>query len=386
MSLSFRGKSNNLKIFYVIGSLEIGGAESQMSMLSLALIGRGHHCEVFALNANGPLSSMLREAGIVVHDGNFPYAGTTLKKMVSLILVLAKLWLHAIRIRPDVMHAYLPLTNFIGAIAGKAACVPVIITSRRGLGNHQDRNPGWKWFDRIANKFSTKVTVNSQAVAEDVIKRDAIDSRKIACIHNGLNFERFRIEPGIRAQMRLKLDVSSEVFLWVKVANLIPYKGHSDLLKAFAILANKSTKLILIGENRGIQKILQEQAQNLGIRERVTFLGQRSDIPQLLSAMDGYVMASHEEGFSNAILEAMAVGLPIVATSVGGNNEALQGGKLGVLVPVSNPVAMADAMNRLMIDVSYRAQISRDARRAVNEQYSVDAMVNSHINLYQSDR
>lgn len=352
-----------------------------MAMLALSLVKRGYRCEVFALQADGPWGRTLRDAGIVIHDGRYS-GGTLFKKFISLITIFFRLWFCAVKFRPNAIHAYLPLTNFMGAVAGRAAFIPVVITSRRALGNHQDRNPGWKWFDRISNAFSTKVTVNSQAVAEDTMKRDAIEQEKLVCIHNGLDFLRFQIDSQARDKVRSRLGVSPGIFLWVKVANLIPYKGHSDLLEAFAILVDKSVKLVLIGEDRGIQGALQEQAENLGIGERVIFLGRRSDIPQLLSAMDGYVMASHEEGFSNAILEAMAAGLPIVATSVGGNREALQEGRLGMLVPAHDSIAMADAMNRLMMDASYRKQISRDALSAVSELYSIDSMVDSHINLY----
>ncbi len=182
--------------------------------------------------------------------------------------------------------------------------------------------------------------------------------------------------------MRAELGVESNEFLWVKVANLIPYKGHADLLQAFSKAHDKTSRLVLVGEDRGMQNTLWEQAQQLGLGERVMFLGRRSDIPQLLAAMDGYIMASHEEGFSNAILEAMAAGLPIIATDVGGNREALQDGKLGMIIPAHDPSAMSDAMNLLMNDEKLRTRFSHDAACAAQKQYSIEAMVTAYLRLY----
>lgn len=377
-------KSTKLKLLYVIGSLEVGGAESQMAMLASTLAAQGHKCDVFALEAHGPLRAILLEAGVVIHDGKFAFSGSLIEKSFSLLLALCKLWLVAARFRPNVIHAYLPFTNFMGAVAGKCAFVPIVITSRRGLGNHQNSHVLWKWIDQISNALSTRVTVNSQAVAEDTVKRDGIKRTKILCIYNGLDLSRFQVEPNIRERIRIELGVTHGEFLWVKVANLIFYKGHEDLLTAFAGLADKSSKLILVGQDRGIQNALQQQAEDLGLAARVVFLGLRSDIPQLLSAMDGYVMASHEEGFSNAILEAMAAGLPIVATDVGGNREALQDGKLGLVVPARDSVAMLKAMTQLMVDENFRSTISKEAASSVSQLYSVEMMVNAHLRLYKS--
>lgn len=352
-----------------------------MAMLVLNLAKRGHESHVFALQPEGPLCKVLSDAGIAVHDGGYPFSGSTPQKLILLLRAFFRLWWLAIKLRPNVVHAYLPFTNFMGAVVGRAALIPVVISSRRGLGTHQDRHPGWKWFDRIANSLSTRITVNSRAVAEDTVRRDGVQPEKLVCIYNGLDCARFQVAAGTRARIRDELGVLEGEFLWVKVANLIPYKGHADLLRAFSGLPAYG-KLALVGEDRGIQAALEAQARELGIIDRVIFLGLRRDIPELLSAMDGYVMASHEEGFSNAILEAMAAGLPIVATDVGGNREALQDGKLGLIVSAHNPDALSRAMSELMADRELRARFSGQVARAAKELYSIDAMVDAHLKLY----
>jgi glycosyltransferase involved in cell wall biosynthesis len=184
--------------------------------------------------------------------------------------------------------------------------------------------------------------------------------------------------------MRRKLGLSRLDFAWVKVANLVDYKGHLDLVNAFYLLRSVETvRLFLVGRDRGYQHTLESAIASLGIADRICFLGDRSDVPEILTAMDGYVMASHTEGLSNAVLEAMATGLPVVATDVGGNSEALRGGEIGLLVEPRNPLALSDAMYRVMSDLELRLKLSSSAKQVVLGSYSAAAMVNSHISLYQ---
>jgi glycosyltransferase involved in cell wall biosynthesis len=140
----------------------------------------------------------------------------------------------------------------------------------------------------------------------------------------------------------------------------------------------------LVGYDHGIQQSLETLATNLGISDRVTFLGGRSDVPEILSAMDGYVASSQNEGFSNAILEAMASGLPTVATNVGGNAEALQQGRIGFVVEPNDPEALSSAMEKIMSNQDLRQNFSNGVKQSIREKYSVEAMVSSYLELYRS--
>ena len=379
MNLSSLKNLPNFNIVFVIDSLEVGGAESQLVMLASELHNRGYHCEVFALRAEGTFLDTLEMQGIPVNSGGF----SKTKDRIAMLKGIWYLW-HCIRKnRPCVVHTYLPLSNFIGSIVARVAGASVVITSRRGLGKHQDKESRWKYFDRISNTLSTKITVNSLAVAKDTIHRDGVDNKKIACIYNGLDFSRFDLPANLRELMRNKLGLSQSDFAWVKVANLVDYKGHVDLIQAFVKLPkNNTTRLFLVGRDRGVLSELKVMVETLGVADRVAFLGDRRDVPELLTAMDGFVMASHTEGFSNAILEAMATGLPIVATTVGGNAEALQDGELGMLVESHNPMALANAMLVMMKNEKLRIELSRVAKQTIQEKYSIVAMVASYLQLY----
>lgn len=372
-----------LKVIYTIGSLELGGAESQMVLLIRELKKRGWHCELFVLEAKGPFKSILEQDGIAIHDGGYVSDASKGVKIFQLLRAVVRFWRLTRDVRPDVLHAYLQMTNFIGSLVGRAAGVRKIITSRRALGTHQDRQPYRKWLDKIANALSDRVTVNSSAVGQDTIFRDGIAPEKLVLIRNGLDFGRFSEQEGARDAVRKTLGLADDELGIIKVGNLIPYKGHADLINALPKVLEKrsAVRLFLVGEDRGIQVDLERLASSLGVSDRVHFLGQRDDVPSLLMAVDLYAMASHEEGSSNALLEAMAAGLPIVATDVGGNREALDDGRAGMLVPPHDPQSFSLAIGKLMDDDVLRSQLAARAK-ACAQAYGIPALVDAHIRLY----
>jgi glycosyltransferase involved in cell wall biosynthesis len=142
--------------------------------------------------------------------------------------------------------------------------------------------------------------------------------------------------------------------------------------------------VLLVGEDRGIGDSLRQQASVLGIDSRVAFLGQRRDVPELLAASDLSVLASHEEGFSNVILESMAAGLPVVATDVGGNSEAIVDGETGWLVPPRNPALLAAKLVDLLKDPIRARQWGEKGKRRVKELFTLEKMVKAHLRLYES--
>lgn len=290
------------------------------------------------------------------------------------------------KIRPNVLHACLPLTNFMGSVAGRLSRVPLIVTSRRALGTHQDRHKGWRFFDSAAILFSKWVTVNSHAVKEDTMKRDHADPSKLILIYNGVDPFPFESTISTRAEMRRELEINFHERVIIVVANLIPYKGHADLLEAASMVLKQipETIFLLVGEDRGIQKNLERQAIALRILDRVRLMGRRQDVPQILAASDLSVLPSHEEGFSNVILESMAAGLPVVATCVGGNPEAVVDGVTGWLVPPRNPKALAAKMIDLLNNPAKARIWGERGRRRVKEHFATERMVAKHLKLYQS--
>jgi glycosyltransferase involved in cell wall biosynthesis len=278
------------------------------------------------------------------------------------------------------------LTNFMGSLAGRLSGVPLVITSRRALGTHQDRYKGWRIFDILSFRLSHLVTVNSHAVEQDTLIRDLGSPSKLRVIYNGIDFTPFEAARANREAVRRTLGVLPMENVVISIANLIPYKGLSDLIEAAAVVTGRMpvAKFLLIGEDRGIQKQLEAKAYRLGVSQQVMFLGQRLDIPDLLAAGDLLTLSSHEEGFSNVILEAMAAGLPVVATDVGGNREAVMNGVTGWLVSPKDPDAMADRILDLLSDKERAASWGRRGQARVKEAFTINRMVEAYMNLYQS--
>lgn len=357
-----------------------------MAMLVGELIDRGWRCELFVLEPNGPLRQKLEARGVVIRNGGFDSTATKPQKFLLLLRALFRLMLLVRNIKPSVIHAYLPLTNFMGALAGRIMNVPKVITSRRALGTHQDRHQYWKLFDRTANFLSDHVTVNSRAVWDDTVRRDGIDPRKLVHIANGLDTSELNKASQRRESIRRSLGLDDSQLAIVAVGNLIPYKGHSDLINAVPkiLKIEPSAMFFLVGEDRGVGAALQSQARDLGVSANVLFLGRRDDVADVLAAMDVFVLPSHEEGFSNALLEAMASGLAIVATDVGGNGEALDRGRLGILVPSRNSDELAVAVINLVTNAAERRRLGQIAKAHVHTNYSVVDMVNAHVKLYES--
>jgi glycosyltransferase involved in cell wall biosynthesis len=366
-------------IIFVIDSLEAGGAESQLAMLAAALGEAGYPCKVFALRAEGPFRVALQRRGVAVVDGGV----SARRNWPTLLRGITRLWTFIRASRPCLVHGYLPMSNLLGSVIGRLAGATAVVTSRRWLPTHQGATPQWRLLDRVSNALSDVITVNSAAVGDDIARRDGVARAKLACIYNGLDFSRFDLPPDTRDRMRSNLRLAPTDFAWIKVANLAELKGHVDLLAAFAEIPRaQRARLFLAGADYGEQVRLQALATDLGIADRVTFLGGRSDVPEILSAMDGYVGASHTEGFSNAILEAMAAGLPIVTTNVGGNAEALQHGKLGMLVEPHDPAGLGNAMLAIMDDAGMRKVYAAAAKETARATYGIGRMVDAHVRLY----
>jgi glycosyltransferase involved in cell wall biosynthesis len=373
-------------ILFTIGTLGLGGAEKQMVLLIQNLVRLNYKCNLFVLEPFGALEKYLKNLNFKIYYGGYSSAKPLFLKLISLFRAQFRLFRVIRAMKPGVIHAYLPLTNFMGAFTGRILNVPLIITSKRALGNHQERNWGWRFFDMAAFRFSHCVTVNSKAVGEDTLKRDKGNASKIKLIYNGLDFSHFNNDTGFRLKIRKELGIIPDINLIITVANLIPYKGHVELIKAATLVVRRhsNTVFLLVGQDRGIRKNLEKLVQQLGLVDHIIFLDQRHDIPELLAASDISVLPSHEEGFSNVVLESMAAGLPVVATRVGGNPEAIVDGMTGWLVTPQNPEELAYKIVDLLNDPQKARRWGKHGEKRIKENFLVEKMVDRHLQLYNT--
>ncbi|MFP3543548.1 glycosyltransferase [Rhizobium sp. SIMBA_035] len=375
-----------LVIVYTIGSFMLGGAEAQLLMLATGMRRLGHEVHVFVISDVGPLRKSFIDAGISTHHGGCSLKGHRFARMARLVRAEFCLIELLRRLKPDVVHNFLPLTNLMGAVAGRLTGRPLVITSRRALGTHQDRVAFWKPMDRVANALSHVITANSRAVAEDVMRRDGADRSKIRVIYNGIDIP--DVLPDLAQAVRDELGIRPTSLAVICVANLIPYKGHREIIVAMkrVVCMFPDIRLILVGEDRGIGANLDYLVREMGIEGHVQRIGQRRDVSRLLSGMDVGILASHEEGFSNALLEMLGAGLPVIATRVGGNAEVLEGMPGCTLVEPNSPSEIEAALISTFTRIEDARSEAAVRCSTIKMAYSKRAMLDEYGKLYQKPR
>jgi glycosyltransferase involved in cell wall biosynthesis len=236
--------------------------------------------------------------------------------------------------------------------------------------------------ERILHGKMDALIGNSRAVVAQLIEEGAPES-KVRLIYNGLEVS----EPlPCRALARRELGLDEKSFVGVIIANLIHYKGHKDLIRGlshFALQHSSPWQLLLAGRDDGLQTRLKQLAQSEGIADKIHFLGQRADVTRLLAAADFGLLTSHEEGFSNVILESMGAGLPMIVTNVGGNPEAVLHEQTGLVIPPHNPQAIGEACLRLARDPHFRSKVGDAGKRRVQEEFSLERCVQAHHDMYE---
>ena len=372
----------NKNVIIVIDSLDHGGAEYQALMLAQGLTERGVSNIIFTLRGNGELSKKARALNINIIEGNFK-SRRNFKSVIKGFILLNKTIRSS---KPAIVHTFLPLSNFLGSLAGKISGASLIITSRRGHIKLNYLKKRWRIIDRLSNFFSHIITVNSQTIIDEMKAIDAVDLKKVACIPNGIDLNKFKVDKNLRKDVRKSLGLIESEFAWIKVANFSDIKGHADLIYGFSrINHNYSKKLFLLGRDRGNLKFIQKLVSDLGLQDQVIFLGFKENISQILNAMDGFISASHTEGLSNAIIEAMAMRLPIIATNVGGSPEILENRKYGILIEPNNYQSICKSMTEIMENDQLRANLSIACNGIAQKKYSKESMINSYIELYKSE-
>jgi glycosyltransferase involved in cell wall biosynthesis len=368
----------------VTESFGIGGTESHLIRLLPLLAARGFDVAVFCMTERGGRASELERAGVKLFAAQ-QYSGrhgTLLRHPAHAAAAGLKLRGVMRHFHPDIVHFYLPGPYLVGAPVALISRVPVKIMSRRSLSRYQRNWPAVARIERFLHRRMNAVTGNSRAVVKE-LSAEGVSETKLHLIYNGID-----IAPGMdRGEARRSLGLDDDALVGVMVANLIPYKGHHDLIEGLAGIAPQlpvGWRVLLAGRDEGLRPGLETLAAERGIGENIVFLGERSDVPRLLAAADFGLLTSHEEGFSNVVLEGMAAGLPMVVTNVGGNAEAVLDGKTGFVVPSSNPKAIGEAVLRLARDPNVRTSLGDAGRKRVAEHFSMESCVNAHVQLYRT--
>lgn len=365
-------------ILYVIGSLELGGAERHLALIAPRLKGCGWEPAIYCLAARGSQADEVERTGVMILGPRWEIekGQTALGKLFRLLASSVRLFALLLSHRPRIIHFFLPAAYITGAPIAIAARVPIRVMSRRSLNHYQNSHLILRRVERLLHRHMQMLLGNSKAVVNELHDEVAGTMTPVELIYNGVDISSLP-SPSRRDVAKLTLII---------VANLIHYKGHADLFQALATVRDTipaSWEILCIGRDDGLGAMLRELAHDRGLDSHIRLLGSRTDIPLLLASADIGILCSHEEGFSNAILEGMAAGLPMVVTDVGGNAEAVVDGETGLVVPAQNPAALGAAILTLASNPELRNQMGRAARARAEAHFSLDRCVRRYDDIYR---
>jgi len=389
MNYPVDGKPANKRILYVIGTLDLGGAELHLKLIAPRLKQLGWEPTIYCLGRRGAQADEVQSAGVDVIGPPLPMAAiwrSILLRPIRLAASSLGLLIQLIGRRPQIVHFFLPASYVVGGPLAQLARMPNLVMSRRSLNLYQRKWPLASQLERWLHRRMDAILGNSGAVIRELIEIEGCPPDRVGLIHNGIDIAAFSAKPD-KADLRDQLGIDPGSFVAIIVANLIPYKGHADLLDALSRVRDRLPQpwtLLCVGRDDGILPQLEDLARAQGVADRVRFLGERKDVPRLLAAADIGLLCSHQEGFSNAILEAMAAGLPMVVTDVGGNGEAVLDGETGYVVPARNAGALGEAIVKLASEPSLREKQGKKARARAEAHFSIQTCVSKYDRLYSA--
>ena len=377
-------RRSRIKVLVVLETLNVGGAEMDV-IRNIPYLDRGQFdIQVALYSHRGLLANQLEQTGIVLHCFPKPPVSGMLARLH--LAVLRLLWLRRLMAnwRPDVVHAFLPMCYLY--TMGAHLLVPGrrrFIMSRLSLNFYAKKSPQFR-LEPLCHRLIDQAVGNSLAVLQD-LRWEGLPDEKLVLLYNGIDVSRFARTIGA-------VDVGAEgPVAMTATGNLFTYKGYDDLLAALVLLkartdhANRPrvwTLRIAGQDQEGNLARYRAFCDSHNLSNHVVFLGVCDNVAALLRTSQLHIHPSHTESMPNAIIEAMSSGLPVVATSVGGIPELVINGETGFLVPPSNPQALCDAIEQLIIDASLRRRFGLAAQSRAEHLFNVTHSVRQYERLY----
>jgi glycosyltransferase involved in cell wall biosynthesis len=361
--------------------MRTGGTEQHLVHVLPELAKRGFDITAVLLGSGGALEEKLRATDVKVVTPSSEY-----HRPLRTLAQAATIRSAVLRTDARIVHAFLS-EPYLAATAAQIMLVgrkPALVHARRSLAFYTSRHPMAQMLERYAHRYAARLVANSSAVAKELIEESGTPA-KVEVIHNGIPLPG-GISPEERAEARRLFGLTEREFVLTLVANFYPYKGHADLISALALAAPRMPqpwRLVLAGRDAGTRDRLQEQINGLNLTSHVNFIGEWPGSRQPYAAADIGLLVSHTEGFSNSLIEGMAGGLPMIATAVGGNLDALVHGNTGLLVPAELPETLADAILKLADNPPLRRTLGDNARTSAERQFSLEACVSAYERLWR---
>lgn len=364
------------RILHLITSFETGGTERQAAELLLRLDESAWDVRLAVLHRRGQLLERLSDR--FPQPPEFPLTSFYNLNAARQLWRLCRL-LRTQRIA--LLHAHDFYAGIIGGVAARLTQTPIIAAQRHlRLSDRRVHEYG----TRLIHRLASHLLVNSEAVRDHLLTRYAVKPDRISVIHNGLLTRGNTGHAECRAALIRELALSQHAILIGKVARLEEVKGHRYVIEAAAQIVpdHPEVHFIFIGDGSRREQ-LRSQAAQLGLAAHVHLFGERPDAATLIAGCDAAVLASLHEGFPNAVLEAMAAGVPVIATASGGTSEMIRPGETGWLIPPADASALARSISQVLAHPAQSEEIAARARAFVERRFSLQRMVTAVEQLYQ---
>jgi glycosyltransferase involved in cell wall biosynthesis len=364
-----------VRVLFLSTSMGMGGADQQLLCAARELHSRGHEVFIVSLTPLGPMGLEARGFGIPTVSLEMPRGIPDPRGLARLVRIVRE-W------RPDVVHSHMVHANLMARALRVLAPVPVLVSTIHSI---YEGGPLMMAAYRLTNGLVDQMTIISEAAADRFVKDRIVPRDLLRVVANGVDVDAFQtVAPGARESVRASLGLQRE-FVWLAVGRFETPKDYPTMLRGFARVREQEPGTVLLLVGRGsLQGETEAVVRSLGLDDSVRFLGVRRDVPELMSAADGYVMSSAWEGMPMVLLEAAAAGLPIVSTAVGGSREVVQAEESGFLVPPGDPDALGLAMVRLIgVPEAQRHVMGERGRERVRTRYGLTQVAERWEAIYR---
>jgi len=372
-------RSLPIRILFIIDKLEPAGTQTNLLEIAKGLDKKRFQVFVAVLQKGGKLEEEFRAAHIPlfefeVHKAYGIHAWKALRQLVRIMK----------KEKIDIVQLHFLKADILGSIAAQWVGVEGIVMARRDEGFWMTSRQ--VLLARLFNRYASHILVNSYAVSRAVKRIEKVKPKRVHVIHNGIDEGRFRLHREDRKKIREEFQVKDHEVVVLTVANMRQtIKGYPFLIEAIAKVTEqfRDIRFIFVGDGV-LREEYEKQVSALKVRRFVNFAGSRKDVKAFLDASDVFCLPSLTEGFSNAVLEAMAGSKPVVATEVGGNREAIEDGVQGFLVPPSSADGLAEKILALAKDPALRKQMGEAGRERVLARFTLRKMIGEYEAFYAS--
>jgi glycosyltransferase involved in cell wall biosynthesis len=369
-------KSKKIKILHICETSGIGGAETVMINI-VSNLDTDQFESSAMLFADGWLKDKLISYSIPVYnvDSTNPRDYSLLWRMIKQIR----------KIKPDIIHSHLPDANFYCSILGFILRIPVIVTYHGKISSSANLRLMARIKYSVVKHSSTAVVAVSDFLNAELRKAIGFADKKVTTIYNGVR-PSYPVPGFDSAAKRKELGIAPDDYIIANIANMRPDKGYEYFIRAAALIHKviPNTTFLIVGEEwPPVKAMMIDEINKCGMNDYIRLTGFRSDVAELLSTIDIYMLSSVSEGLSISTIEAMSVGVPVVATRCGGPSEIIIDGENGLLVPIRDEKSLADKVIYLLQNKESAKKMAENAKQHVAKYFSIESMITGYQNLYK---